>query len=273
MRHIVFLCAVILLPCSLALPLPLPLISRPALSRLEDLKFITAYLDRFFPVVDKVIKHTLEERIKAMQKFFHLKVTGKIDVETIEVMDQPRCGVPDVLEYSTFQGSPRWRKNLLTYRINNYTPDMSKDKVDRAIEKALQVWSDVTPLQFRKTTGPADIEILFASGAHGDYAAFDGRGGTLAHAFPPGSDIGGDAHFDEDETWSETNREINLFLVAAHEFGHSLGLGHSNVRGALMYPTYSYENPRNFYLPKDDRQGIQRLYGNFTRKSYFLMIN
>ncbi|KAJ6664932.1 hypothetical protein lerEdw1_005904 [Lerista edwardsae] len=232
-----------------------------------------AYLNRFFPLVDNVVKHTLEDQIKAMQEFFHLKVTGKIDVETIEVMDQPRCGVPDILEYSTFQGSPRWQKNSLTYRINNYTPDMAKDKVDRAIEKAFQVWSDVTPLKFSKTTRPADIEILFASGAHGDYATFDGRGGTLAHAFAPGPDIGGDAHFDEDETWSETNREINLFLVAAHEFGHSLGLGHSNVRGALMFPTYSYVHPNNFRLPNDDRQGIQSLYGNLTMKNLFLIIN
>lgn len=59
--------------------------------------------------------------------------------------------------------------------------------------------------------------------------------------------------------------EVNLFLVAAHEFGHSLGLAHSNVRGALMYPLYSYVNPETFTLSKDDRQGIQKLYGKFIR--------
>ncbi|XP_053166846.1 matrix metalloproteinase-18-like [Hemicordylus capensis] len=199
-----------------------------------------------------------------MQEFFHLSVTGVIDIETQDVMDQPRCGVPDVLGYSTFPGSPSWNKDSLTYRINNYTPDMPRDQVERAIARALQVWSDVTPLRFSRTTGPADIEIHFASGDHGDYSPFDGEGGTLAHAYAPGSGSGGDAHFDEDETWSETNNEINLFLVAAHEFGHSLGLGHSNVRGSLMYPTYKYQNPNTFRLPSDDRRGIQRLYGRRT---------
>uniref|UniRef100_A0A8D2KWG2 Peptidase metallopeptidase domain-containing protein n=1 Tax=Varanus komodoensis TaxID=61221 RepID=A0A8D2KWG2_VARKO len=226
-----------------------------------------AYLDKFFPSSDKEIKHPLEEQIKEMQKFFHLTVTGKVDPDTASITKQPRCGVPDVSEYRTFPGTPKWDKNLLTYRINNYTPDLPKHKVNMAIEKAFKVWSDVTPLQFRRTTRPADIEILFASGAHGDGYPFDGRSGTLAHAFAPGWGEGGDAHFDEDETWSETNREINLFLVAAHEFGHSLGLAHSDVPNALMFPVYSYVDPNNFRLPEDDRRGIQRLYGNLIVES------
>ena len=53
---------------------------------------------------------------------------------------------------------------------------------------------------------------------------------------------------------------INLFQVAAHEFGHALGLRHSNVQGALMYPFYA-GYIEDFVLPQDDINGIQAIYG------------
>ncbi|KAL8191076.1 UNVERIFIED_CONTAM: hypothetical protein K2H54_067421 [Gekko kuhli] len=229
----------------------------PSAQNTEDMNFAEGYLNKFFPSLHKT---KIAERIKGMQRFFHLIVTGKIDDALKKLMQLPRCGVPDVQEQRA--GPQIWTKRRLTYRINNFTPDLPKSKVVQSIQKAFKVWSDVTSLTFIRVTVRADIEIRFAYRAHGDNYPFDRRGGTLAHAFSPGEGIGGDAHFDESEKWSEYNKEINLFLVAAHEFGHSLGLEHSNVRGALMYPTYSYMNPATFRLPDDDRKRIKALYGS-----------
>ncbi|NXG63946.1 MMP7 protein, partial [Hemiprocne comata] len=253
------LCAAILLPQSLAFPARVELKT--------DLENAKAYLDKFFPLYTKTNSLSLEERIEEMQRYFHLTVTGKLNAETKDFMKQPRCGLPDTTDDRTFSGYQRWEKTHLTYKIVKYTHDLPRYKVDDAIRRAFMVWSDVTPLRFKRVShGHADIEILFARRDHGDRYPFDGRGQVLAHAFLPGPHIGGDAHFDDDEMWSEFNREVNLFLVAAHEFGHSLGLGHSNVHGALMFPTYSYVNPANFRLPQDDKRRIQKLYGKLMMR-------
>lgn len=55
---------------------------------------------------------------------------------------------------------------------------------------------------------------------------------------------------------------VPLFGVAAHEFGHSLGLAHSDVNSSLMFPYFNKDIDYNYKLPQDDINGIQQLYGN-----------
>jgi len=194
------------------------------------------------------------EAIKKFQTFSGLSPTGKLDSETIELMKTPRCGVPDFEDFVTW--GRKWEKNLLTYRYVNYpSSGLTKRQVDLETEKAFDMWAEVSGMNFQKSTsGSADIEIKF------EY--IDGRNGVLARAYFPGQGkISGDAFFDTQELWSVTPGVGTQFLnVLTHEFGHSLGLKHTNVRGSVMWAYYLGWN-RNFRLGPDDIKGIQYLYG------------
>ncbi|XP_037956211.1 matrix metalloproteinase-2 [Teleopsis dalmanni] len=139
-------------------------------------------------------------------------------------------------------------------------------QVRSVLTQALRVWERNSKLTFREVySDQADIQVLFARGDHGDGYKFDGPGHVLAHAFYPGVGRGGDAHFDDDEDWvfgaNDNQQGTNFMGVAVHEFGHSLGLGHSSDEKAIMNPWYhGYEN--EITLPDDDRIAIQELYGS-----------
>lgn len=55
-------------------------------------------------------------KLSEMQEFFGLKVTGTLDAETLEMMKQPRCAVPDVAAYTDGSSVNKWETNKLTYR-------------------------------------------------------------------------------------------------------------------------------------------------------------
>ncbi|XP_017867316.1 PREDICTED: matrix metalloproteinase-14 isoform X3 [Drosophila arizonae] len=216
-------------------------------------------------------KHTWVSAIEEFQSFAGLNITGELDEETLKLMSLPRCGVRDRVgtgdsraKRYALQGS-RWRVKNLTYKISKYPKRLKRNDVDAEIARAFAVWSEDTDLTFtRKTSGPVHIEIKFVESEHGDGDPFDGQGGTLAHAFFPV--FGGDAHFDDAELWTiGSPRGTNLFQVAAHEFGHSLGLSHSDQSSALMAPFYRGFEPI-FKLDEDDKAAIQSLYGRKTNQ-------
>ncbi|XP_017061889.1 stromelysin-3 isoform X2 [Drosophila ficusphila] len=209
--------------------------------------------------------------IQEFQSFAGLNITGELDAETLKTMSLPRCGVRDRVgtgdsrsKRYALQGS-RWRVKNLTYKISKYPKRLKPADVNAEIARAFAVWSEDTDLTFtRKTSGPVHIEIKFVESEHGDGDAFDGQGGTLAHAFFPV--FGGDAHFDDAELWTiGSPRGTNLFQVAAHEFGHSLGLSHSDQSSALMSAFYRGFEPV-FKLDEDDKAAIQSLYGRKTNQ-------
>ncbi|XP_009113266.1 metalloendoproteinase 5-MMP [Brassica rapa] len=246
--------------------------------------YIPAAVDNFTDDFDDV----LQSAISTYQKNFNLKVTGKLDASTLGQIVKPRCGNPDMIDgttsemnagkkfrtvarYSFFPGKPQWpkRNRDLSYAfvpLNNLT-----EEVKQVFARAFTRWADVTPLNFTRSESilRADIVIGFFAGDHGDGEPFDGPMGTLAHASSPPT---GMFHLDGDEDWlisgEDMSRQIlpvtsvvDLESVAVHEIGHLLGLGHSSVEDAIMYPAISGGH-RKVELAKDDIEGIQHLYGD-----------
>jgi hypothetical protein len=54
--------------------------------------------------------------------------------------------------------------------------------------------------------------------------------------------------------------EFDMDGIMVHEVGHVIGIGHSNVAGATMYPTVSSCNFNNRTLEADDRAAMTDLY-------------
>jgi hypothetical protein len=55
--------------------------------------------------------------------------------------------------------------------------------------------------------------------------------------------------------------------IAAHEFGHAIGMGHTDITGATMYPSVSTCSQGNRTLEADDIAGARFLYPPLTLPS------
>lgn len=221
----------------------------------------------------------LQNSIISLQDFAGIPVTGKFDAETKKLVQTPRCGMPDISKTLktkrkrrfTLQGS-RWSKNKLTWKLENDNNDgLTRAQVEATLHKAFGKWQAITNMKFtmlhHQSNEIPDIVVKFVIRYHQDPYPFDGTGGTLAHAFYPHNNKGlsGDVHFDDDEQFTLGKNGRNLLWVAVHEIGHSIGLEHSSVKSAVMYPWYKSFDGDDFALNYDDIVGAQHLYGSKSK--------
>uniref|UniRef100_A0A0K2UC10 Peptidase metallopeptidase domain-containing protein n=1 Tax=Lepeophtheirus salmonis TaxID=72036 RepID=A0A0K2UC10_LEPSM len=223
------------------------------------------------------VRDGIQPALIRFQEFHGLDKTGTLDENTIHLMQQPRCGLPDFetdeedssnVRFRLRASKNKWNRNFLTYAIGSYAEELQLEKegVHLQIREAFNKWSEVSGISFAESSSyrKADIQIDFFRGNHGDGYSFDGASGVLAHAFFPGS--GGNIHFDDAETWQlkkpkRTFRPYKqLYQIAVHEIGHSLGLTHSRDKTAVMAPVYNGWND-NIQLSNNDIKQIQRRYG------------
>jgi Matrixin len=138
----------------------------------------------------------------------------------------------------------------------------------REILRAAQVWAQVTNINFALVSDSGDAS---GSGAYqqgdptfGDIriAAYDSGPSNLGSAMmpPPANNysVAGDFTLNSSKPWViNTTGGYDLFTVAAHEIGHSLGLYHSTVTAAEEYAFYNAIKPT---LRADDIAGLRAIY-------------
>lgn len=196
--------------------------------------------------------------VRELQKHVGLPESGTVDAATRDLLREHRCGVPEGLpqvdpreKFALAGGS--WSENTIEWRIKNFGSFDHFDVIG-AYHDAFDTWTTQTTLKFIETTSSsADIVMKIDE--------IDGRGGILAQAFYPND--GGDVEVDEDEKWSFTDTTpagfFDLRTIVTHELGHSLGLDHSSVRSAVMFPTVAAGTQKRS-LTQDDTTAISALY-------------
>lgn len=100
----------------------------------------------------------------------------------------------------------------------------------------------------------SDVRITFLE--------LDGKGGTVGGADRNYSLGVGSVYLDSEEEWvvrgENEEGDVDLESVVMHMIGHLLGLGHSSVEEAVMYPIVLPEKKTE--LSYDDLQRIHQIY-------------
>jgi len=123
-------------------------------------------------------------------------------------------------------------------------------------------------------SGEANFDALWSGNAAGigntnhnivSSIGICGGGGTLAFTELPSSD-GWRIRFCENWVWDDGPGAISgsswdIQGVMTHEYGHAIGLGHSSVSGATMFPSGSPGQTSLRSIAADDIAGIQCVYG------------
>merc|ERR1712129_429456 len=164
----------------------------------------------------------------------------------------------------------------LKYSIGVEPGYLNRQQVEDAIGKAVEQWMAVSSLSMEfvgNDKEKSDIHFSWAMfNREDDPLRFDGSGGVL------GRGGNGFVEFDTAErwvlglqgneadlsdlsdptTWYRGQPTISLYYTALHEFGHALGLVHSQDPEQVMSPWY---NPKQIVLAKGDIEEVQKLYG------------
>lgn len=219
----------------------------------------------------------ITEALKIVQGLVNLPITGILDEATSKILQQPRCGNTDPEDTTSnhsrrkrFTKESAFNTTNLFWSFSKQTmtnPDIAQ--IRRLITKVFKTWTRNTPLNITEVLTPdrSHIQVSFERGDHNDGYPFNRFDRVLAHAFYPSTENKHLLHFNAEQIWSMYDdpdpHGLQFAVVALHEIGHILGLGHSAANGSIMNSMYKADrvNPFKFdRLSPDDQLGIYELY-------------
>ncbi|KAL6416881.1 hypothetical protein ACFW04_014800 [Cataglyphis niger] len=217
---------------------------------------------------------SLRRALSLFQEYYQLPGNGALNVDTLNLMRKPRCGLADIPDRAYNPFARKWPKTRLTWNFQ-----VASEELLRTIEAAFALWAASSSLKFARDSIHPDILISYRMGAHtyanrenGDIcpAIFEDPGEGLAHAFFPtgAADLASEVHVDDEEPWhvlpnKNPSNKYHLLLMLTHEIGHTLGLQHSMRNDSVMFP-YILDNELQYpvKLSVEDILAIQNLYGS-----------
>jgi poly(3-hydroxybutyrate) depolymerase len=164
---------------------------------------------------------------------------------------------------------PSWAPGPVPFRVNTTNLDLPAGVITPAGTEGADAWTMQTNASFQyQYAGTSTVTTSSNDGVNVVMFRNASSGSAIATAYwwSSGSRIiGADIVF-----WDaaiqffvgSTGCSNGFYIedIAAHEFGHALGLGHSAVTGATMFPSVSSCSTGNRRLHADDIAGVEALY-------------
>jgi len=190
----------------------------------------------------------------------------KLPVVVLACVGVALCGKAALQAYATFSS---WAAASATFLVNPHNADVADADAEAALQAAMDVWN---------TQGASNFHYSYGGRVADTTTGNDGRNVIIFRNASSGSALAttyswwsGNSLIDADVVFwdggftfftgtSGCSGGAYIEDVATHELGHALGLSHSNVSDATMYPSISYCSQEFRTLAADDIAGVQSLY-------------
>jgi hypothetical protein len=164
---------------------------------------------------------------------------------------------------------PTWSQRPVPYAINTTNLDLPESAVEPAVRAGADVWAAQSSASIslaymgrssQTTTGNDGLNLMVFRNASNGSAIATTYWWSSGSRIIDADIVFWDAGFRFFSGSTGCSGGFYIEDIAAHEFGHALGLGHSTITGATMYPSVSSCSAGNRTLDADDIAGVQFLY-------------